>query len=115
MYSKELGQKLKDFKNRTFWNDTLTPVEARKSMNDAAKFMKVEMDQLAIKSQLCQTFDFPHLVKSANECVEEMKVDLAESQKMWDVVEVLQKFVTESKQVRIIFLTLHKHAKSYFS
>lgn len=27
------------------------------------------------------------------------QVDLAESQKMWDVIEVLQKFVTESKQI----------------
>ena len=84
-------------------------MEARKSMNDATKFMKVEMDQLAIKTQLCQTFDFPHLVKSANECVEEMKVDLAESQKMWDVVEVLQKFVTESKQVCYLPLLIRPH------
>lgn len=74
-------------------------MEARKAMNDAAKFLKIETDQLAVKSQLCQTFDFPHLVKTANECVEEMKQDLTESQKMWDVVEVLQKFVTESKQI----------------
>jgi dynein heavy chain len=98
-YSKEMAQKLKDFKTRPFWNETITPVEARKTMNDASKFLKVELDHLATKSQLCQTFDFPHLVKTANECVEEMKLDLVESQKMWDVSEALQGFVKESKLI----------------
>jgi hypothetical protein len=40
-YSKEMQQKLKEFKTRTFWNDDLTPVEARKAMMEASKFAKV--------------------------------------------------------------------------
>jgi dynein heavy chain len=98
-YSKEMAQKLKDFKARTFWGDNLTPTEARKSMNDAAKFLKIETTELSNKKQLCQTFDFPHLVKNATEYVDEMNTDLNESQKLWNVTENLQKFVSESKQV----------------
>lgn len=37
------------------------------------------------------------------------QVDLAESQKMWDVVEVLQKFVTESKQVCLLIVMTFPH------
>lgn len=98
-YNKEMSQKLKDFKTRTFWNDNITPTEARKAMNDAAKFLKVEHDALATKTQLCKTFDFPQLVKTATECVDEMSIDLSESQKLWDVYESLQKFVNSSKEV----------------
>lgn len=99
-YNKEMQQKLKDFKVRTFWNDTLTPVEARKSMNDATKFLKVEQEQLTTKTHLCKTFDFPQLVKPAIEYMDEMNFDLQECQKMWDCIESLQRFVSESKKVK---------------
>ena len=98
-YSKEMQQKLKDFKNRPFWNDDITPGEAKRAMIDAGKFLHKEQDQFTTQSQLCQTFDFPHLVKAANECMEEMKLDLAESQKLWEVFENLQNFVKESKEI----------------
>lgn len=98
-FNKEMAQNLKDFKTRTFWNDTLTPAEARKSMNDARKFLDKQQATLASKTQLCMTFDFPHLVKNATESVEEMKVDLDEAQKLWDCFESLQRYVSESKQV----------------
>lgn len=98
-YCSEMKQKLKDFKTRAFWNDNVTPTEARKAMADAAKFLRVEQDNLVSKTSLCKTFDFPQLVKPAKECVDEMNLDLAESQKMWDVFEGLQKFVASSKEI----------------
>ena len=98
-YSKEMAQKLKDFKTRAFWKDDLTPVDARKAMADATKFLKTEQDMLVNKTNLCRTFDFPHLVKAATECCAEMNEDLAECEKMWTVTENLQRFVAESKQV----------------
>ena len=98
-YNKEMQQKLKDFKHRPFWNETVTPTEARKTMNDAAKFLRVEQDTLIQKTQLCKTFDFPQLVKVASECMEEMNTDLTEMQKFWDVYETLQRFVHSSKEI----------------
>eukprot|EP01033_Poteriospumella_lacustris_P002495 gene2501-1816_t len=98
-YNGEMKQKLKDFKSRPFWNDNLTPTEARKAMADAAKFLRVEQETLATKTSLCKTFDFPQLVKVAKECVDEMNQDLTESQKLWDVTEGLQKFVSASKEI----------------
>ncbi|RYG69829.1 hypothetical protein EON64_01745 [archaeon] len=98
-YNKEMSQKLKDFKARAFWNDNITPTEARKAMNEATRFLKIEHDTLAAKTHLCKTFDFPQLVKVAKECVDEMDQDLAESQKLWDVTESLQRFVAASKDI----------------
>lgn len=98
-YNKEMQQKLKDFKTRPFWADNITPTEARKAMSDAAKFLRVEQDNLGVKTQLCRTFDFPQLVKVAKESVDEISTDLSESQKMWDVTEALQRFVLSSKEV----------------
>lgn len=98
-YNKDMSVKLKDFKTRPFWNDNITPTEARKAMNEATKFLKVEQDTLASKTHLCKTFDFPQLVKTATECVDEMNTDLNESQKLWDVYESLQRFVSSSKEI----------------
>jgi dynein heavy chain, axonemal len=98
-YNKDMQQKLKDFKNRPFWAETVTPTEARKTMAEAAKFLRVEQDTFTTKSQLCKTFDFPQLVKVASECMDEMNVDLAEMQKLWDVYETLLRFVSSSKEV----------------
>jgi dynein heavy chain len=98
-YNKEMSQKLKDFKTRAFWNDTLTPAEARKAMNEATRFLKTETDTLSSKTHLCKTFDFPQLVKVATECVDEMNTDLTESQRLWDVTESLHQFVTGSREI----------------
>jgi dynein heavy chain len=98
-YNKEMAQKLKDFKARPFWKEDQTPAEARKAMADAAKFLKAEQDVLVTKTNLCRTFDFPHLVKAATECVTEMQEDLNECERMWNVFESLQRFVSESKQM----------------
>jgi hypothetical protein len=62
-YSKEMSQKLKQFKTRPFWLDNITPEEARASMDEAEKFLVVELEELTKKTGLCQTFDFPLLVK----------------------------------------------------
>ena len=61
-YGKEMATKLKDFKKRAFWEDNLTPEEAAKAMEEAEKALADETAELAKKTQLCATFDFPHLV-----------------------------------------------------
>jgi dynein heavy chain len=68
-------------------------------MAEATKFLKVEQDQLNTKTNLCRTFDFPHLVKAATECCSEMNEDLTECERLWNVTESLQRFVSESKQI----------------
>jgi len=98
-YSKEMQGKLKEYKTRTFWNADLTPDEARKSMSEAEKFLSTEQKKLDEKTKLCGTFDFPHLVKTATECMDEMNLDLVESRRMWDVSEALQRFLEESKSI----------------
>lgn len=68
-------------------------------MKEAARILKNEQENLAQKTNLCKTFDFPHLVKASTECCAEMAEDLQEMEKMWNVAETLQRFVSESKQV----------------
>ena len=98
-YGKEMATKLKDFKKRPFWEDNLTPEEAGKAMEEAEKALADETAELAKKTQLCATFDFPHLVKTAKECVDEMVLDLQEMKKVWSTFDNLQKFVVESRNV----------------
>jgi len=96
-YCKDMAEKLKKFKDRAFWNDDLTPTEARKSMIEAERFVTNETSELNSKAQICATFEFPHIINPAKNCVEEMTTDLAEMKKLWDVYENLQRFVSESK------------------
>jgi dynein heavy chain, axonemal len=98
-YSKEMSNKLKAFKTRRFWADDLTPAEAQEAITEAEKFLQAETEELAKKTSLCKTFDFPHLVKSAKEVVDEMTQDLTEMKKLWVCFDTLQKFVRESKEV----------------
>ena len=98
-YSREMSTKLKLFKTRPFWNSNITPTEARSSMYEAEKFLQAELEELTKKTGLCQTFDFPLLVKAAKECADEMVLDLGEMMKVWVVTDNLQIFVTRSKNV----------------
>ena len=98
-YGVEMSTKLKDFKKLPFWDDSLSPEEAVKAMEDAEKFLADEAAELARKTQLCATFDFPHLVKNAKECMDEMQVDLQEMKKLWSTFDNLKKFVEESRGV----------------
>ena len=98
-YSREMNIKLKQFKTRPFWNDNITPAQAMESMSEAEVFLTIELEELAKKSSLCQTFDFPLLVKAAKECAEEMVRDLSEMKKVWIATDNLLKFVSNSKNV----------------
>jgi len=98
-YSKEMAQKLKDFKTRTFWEDNLTPAEATASMAEAEKFLADELKVLSEKTNLVKTFDFPQLVKGATECFDEMQTDLKEMQKLWQVLDTLENFVADSNNI----------------
>ena len=98
-YSKEMSLKLKQFKTRPFWEDNITPAQAMESMAEAEKFLSLELEELTKKTGLCQTFDFPLLVKAAKECADEMVLDLSEMKKVWVVTGNLQSFVSESKNV----------------
>ena len=98
-YSREMNMKLKQFKTRPFWSDEITPAEAMESMNKAEEFLTAELEELAKKTSLCQTFDFPILVKAAKECADEMVKDLSEMKKVWTATDNLQKFVSDSKNV----------------
>ena len=96
-YGKDMQGKLKEFKKRSFWDDSLTPEEAKEvqtrpsplifsphshnsyiqvlpiiyrvyfsqNMAEAEKFLATELEELTRKTGLCQTFDFPHLVKGS--------------------------------------------------
>lgn len=98
-YCKIMQQKLKDSKTAMFWDDSLTVEQARTALAEAATKLSAEKDALAQKASLTKTFEFPQLVKSAVEVVDEMILDITEMGKVWDVIEGLTTFVTESKNI----------------
>ena len=53
----------------------------------------------AEKLSLCHTFEFPHIIKQANDILDELKTDLVEVARVWDVQEQIDTFIAESKDV----------------
>lgn len=45
----------------------------------------VEREELTKKKSLVDTFDFPHLIKAATECIDEMVLEVQEVKNMWQV------------------------------
>lgn len=98
-YSREMSMKLKQFKTRSLWGGDLTPAQARVAIRDADAFLQIEHEELLKKTGMCQTFDFPLLVRAAKESADEMTQDLQEMTKLWVVMDNLQQFMNESKGV----------------
>jgi dynein heavy chain len=98
-YNKDMSEKLKSFKKLTFWDDETGIEASRESIKAAAGKLAEQKKELKAKRSLCETFDFPHLVKTANDIVDEMAFDLVEIGRVWDTVEGLQSFIAESKEV----------------
>jgi len=98
-YNTDMAQKLKDFKVRVFWNDDITVAEAMKAMDDASKFLATESAELQKQTGLVRTFDFPHLIKSSTDCVDEMNQDLAEMKKLWQAMSNLNQFISDSNSI----------------
>jgi len=98
-YNADMAQKLKDFKVRAFWNDDITVAEAMKAMDDASKFLATESAELQKQTGLVRTFDFPHLIKSSTDCVDEMNQDLAEMKKLWQAMSNLNQFIADSNSI----------------
>jgi dynein heavy chain, axonemal len=98
-YCKDMTNKLKEFKFRPFWKDTSSSIDARQAMKEADKFLSTERTNLALKSQICSTFDFPNLVNVGKDAFNEMISDLDEMKNFWDVYDNLQSFVNNSKSI----------------
>ena len=98
-YTKETAQKLKDFKLLQFWSDDISIDAARKALADAEKFLATETATLNQQKSVCQTFEFPQLVKVSIESVDEMTQDLTEMKKLWDVMANLDKFICDSENI----------------
>jgi dynein heavy chain len=91
-YNNAMGEKLKEFKKRSFWGD-ITDSEAKKSLAETVDFLKAEKDLLAKKKSLTETFEFPHLIKAAVDVADEMTQDIEEMTKLWQTNENLNKFI----------------------
>jgi len=97
-YNAEMAQKLKDFKTRPFWME-VTVAEAVKNISDSEVFWAGQKEELNRRKALCVTFDFPQLVKPASDNVEEMRSDLEEMKKLWDVMKNLEQFIKDQCDV----------------
>jgi len=97
-YCKGVAEKLKESKKGAYWKDDLRAPEARQKIADATKKLNEEKATLLQKQSLCQNFEFPQLVKTAIECIDEMSLDLTEVVKVWDVTENLEQYIAESKK-----------------
>ena len=84
-YNKANAEALALFKTMNFWSDGISPDVARKSLMAANKKLKTDREELQKKISLCQTFDFPQLVKPSIEIIDEMTQDLNEVSKLWEV------------------------------
>lgn len=100
LYCKEMVTKLREFKNRNFWKDSVTIAEAKSAMQEADKFLAKETAILTTHSQTCKIFEFPLHVKVAHESMEEMKSDLNEMKLFWDVCAKMQDYIEKCNDIQ---------------
>ena len=105
-YEKELGSKLKDQRKLPFWDYTdrsngekvnrevaMTQIEA------AEKLIRSEMLTLNENANLCQIFKLEDQINISCSIVEEMKADLQEMIKLWEVIEKIEEFIQSAEQL----------------
>jgi dynein heavy chain len=82
-----------------FWDDNITTIAAFAALADAENFIANEKEELQKKTHLAKIFDFPQLLKSGNEIVEEMNQELTEMKTLWTVIKSLKQFIHDSKAI----------------
>jgi dynein heavy chain len=98
-YCKNVAQNLKDSKKKDIYMAEQTPAEARKRLVKANEECTEAKKLLSEKKSLCNTFEFPELVKQATIDIEEMTQDFHEIGKVWDAIDNLQQFIEASKAI----------------
>ena len=101
-YEKELEGKLKDFRQLEFWSSEFTRSSdgARQHLRSAEDALKSEMRSLEENRYLCDIFGLDDSVgiRTSLRIVDEMKLDLVEMAKLWDVSDALNVFIAESER-----------------
>ena len=102
-YERELEEKLKDFRKLPFWFDKdRNEVQLRRdviqsSMQDAQKCLKSEYRVLEENAYLCSIFDLDGHIDHSKSIVEEMQLDLKEINRLWNVRQNLNDYISSSE------------------
>jgi len=94
-YSEEVKKKAALYKKMAFWGDEVDYSGAQKSIREATKNITDMETELVGKKSLCSTFEFPHLVKVANETITEMKFELQEMKLVWEQAKKMNNFLDD--------------------
>lgn len=108
-YEKELEGKHEQFRRLPFWfyhqkisgaSVKLGSEAARTAISHAQAELDVETRTLDENSYLCSIFELDSLIVASQKHLADMKSDLMEIAKLWDVSEKLEAFIDSSKQMQ---------------
>jgi dynein heavy chain len=97
-YRKSMQVKAKEFKTRSFYDDKLSVQEATVAIAEAEKYLSKEWEELQKKTLLVTTFEFPYLIKSAKDCVDDLRTELAEMKVLWQTALALEEFLSTANK-----------------
>ena len=104
-YEKELRGKLEEFRKLEFWSykkmdgENLGSKAAEKAITDAEASLKSEVCTLEENAYLCDIFELDGLINVSRGFIDEMKQDLREMLRLWNVSEQLDEFVQSSEKL----------------
>lgn len=97
-YCKSMQAKSKVFKTRAFYDDKVSVIEAIASIAEGEKFLHGELEELQKKTLLVTTFEFPHLIKGAKDCADDLNTELAEMKVLWQTAQQLEEFLSNANR-----------------
>ena len=101
-YEVELENKRNDFQKLNFWMSDdqngakIDSITAKKGISDAEKNIRSEMLTLEENSHLCSIFELHGCIDPSRSIVDEMKANLNELVRLWDVDKKLEEFICAS-------------------
>jgi dynein heavy chain len=96
-YVEDMEKKTKEFKKMPFWGDEVTVEEARTDMKKARTTLKKYQQTMNEKGALCETFEFPQLMKAPKAEMAEMAQGLDEMEKLWTCMVELDSYIDDCK------------------
>ena len=105
-YEKELQDKVKQFRKRKFWqyyNENGARIEEQetmKSISDTNDNLESEIKILRENSYICDIFDLQDDIKTSENIMNEMKIDLEEMKKLWKISKNLDQFIISMESLK---------------
>ena len=99
-YTEKVKSKVFEYKKRSLWTYDTGVEEAKKDMFKAENWLSELQLELEQNAELTKLFEYPQLINEAKNTMTDMKQWLDDMERLWNVADTAQKFLTESKSIK---------------